>query len=95
MQWNMGNIFNASEEIAKMAEYPGIRMYQVKMMTSQNPQDDLMNEDWVTWAKTSESNFVSAFSAVCLLTARYMADVMGKDKVLLVCVKKAWYVCWY
>ena len=95
MQWNMGNIFNASEEIAKMAEYPGIRMYQVKMMTSQKPQDDLMDEDWVTWAKTSESNFVSAFSAVCLLTARYMADVMGKDKVLLVCVKKARYVCRY
>ena len=45
------------------------------------PQDDLMHEDWKSWANTSESVFVSAFSAVCLLTARYMADVLGKDKV--------------
>ena len=45
------------------------------------PQDDLMHEDWRVWAKTNESVFVSAFSAVCLLTARYMADVLGKDKV--------------
>jgi hypothetical protein len=40
-----------------------------------------MHEDWKSWANTSESVFVSAFSAVCLLTARYMADVLGKDKV--------------
>ena len=45
------------------------------------PQDDLMHEDWRSWAKTNESVFVSAFSAVCLLTARYMADVLGKNKV--------------
>ena len=38
MQWNMGSIFNASEEIINMKNYPGIRMYQVKMMQSQNPQ---------------------------------------------------------
>ena len=38
MQLNMGSIFNASEEIINMKNYPGIRMYQVKMMQSQNPQ---------------------------------------------------------
>ena len=38
MRWNMGSIFNASEEIINMKNYPGIRMYQVKMMQSQNPQ---------------------------------------------------------
>jgi sialate O-acetylesterase len=82
MQWNIGGIFNASEEIAKMAEYQNIRMYFVKLMTSDEPQEDLMNEDWAIWAKSSQTNYVSAFSAVCLLTARYMADAIGKDKVL-------------
>ena len=38
MRWNMGSIFNASEEIVNMKNYPGIRMYQVKMMQSQTPQ---------------------------------------------------------
>ena len=82
MQWNIGGIFNASEEISKLAEYPNIRMYFVKLMTSDEPQEDLMNEDWAIWAKSSQTNYVSSFSAVCLLTARYMADAMGKDKVI-------------
>jgi len=81
MQWNMGGIFNADEEIAAMAEYPNIRMYFVKLMTSDTPQDDLVAEQWTEWAKTRESNMVRSFSAVCLLTARYMADQMGKNKV--------------
>ena len=42
MQWNMGSIFNASEEIVNMKNYPGIRMYQVKMMQSQNPQGAIL-----------------------------------------------------
>merc|ERR1712209_58375 len=50
-------------------------------MTSESPQEDLLDEDWNVWAKSSQSNYVSSFSAVCLLTARYMADQMGKDKV--------------
>ena len=82
MQWNIGGIFNATEEIAKMTDYPGIRMYFVKLMTSDTPQDDLVAEQWTEWAKTSESNMVKSFSAVCLLTARYMADTIGKDKVI-------------
>ena len=82
MQWNMGGIFNATEEIAAMEEYPNIRMYFVKLMTSNTPQDDLMAEDWTAWEKTTSTNRVKQFSAVCLLTARYMADALGKDKVI-------------
>ena len=82
MQWKFGDIFNATEEIEKIKEYPGIRMYQVKMMLSQEQQDDLMEEDWIIWSNTNESVVVSQFSAVCLLTARYMADILGKDKVI-------------
>jgi len=40
-----------------------------------------MAEDWTAWEKTTSTNRVKQFSAVCLLTARYMADAMGKDKV--------------
>lgn len=90
MQWKFGDIFNATEEIEKMKEYPGIRMYQVKMMLSQEQQDDLMEEDWIIWANTSESVVVSQFSAVCLLTARYMADILGKDKVFGL-IETNWY----
>ena len=81
MQRAMNSIFNASEEIAAMEEYPNIRMYFVKLMTSNTPQDDLMAEDWTAWEATTNTQRVSKFSAVCLLTARYMADAMGKDKV--------------
>ena len=67
-----------------MSEYSGIRMYKVKMMKSDQPQDDLMDEDleWKNnWAKSSNTDLVQTFSAVCLLTIQYMADVLGKDKV--------------
>ena len=82
MQRSMNSIFNASEEIAAMEEYPNIRMYFVKLMTSNTPQDDMMAEEWTDWEKTTSTNRVKQFSAVCLLTARYMADAMGKDKVI-------------
>ena len=85
MQWNIGAIFNASQEVSKMAEYSGIRMYKVKMMKSDQPQDDLMDEDldWKNnWVESADTDLVQTFSAVCLLTVRYMADVLGKDKVM-------------
>ena len=46
MQLNMGSIFNASEEIINMKNYPGIRMYQVKMMQSQFPQGTIHILRW-------------------------------------------------
>ena len=81
MEWNMNGIFDAQEEITKTADYPNIRMYKVKHIISHEPQDDLLEEDFTAWAKSNETNLVGQFSAVCLLTARYMADVLGKDKV--------------
>merc|ERR1719228_679690 len=79
MQFTMGGIFNATTEIAAMSEYPGIRLYRVVHMTSDEPQDDLMNEDAITWVKSNNAARVGQFSAVCLLTAKYMADVLGKE----------------
>ena len=81
MQFTMNGIFNSTEEIAMMSEYPGIRLYRLKAMTSDEPQDDLIGEDFITWANTKDAYKVKSFSAVCLLTAKYMADVLGKEKV--------------
>ena len=81
MAFRMGGIFNSLEEIAMISEYPGIRMYRVKQMISDEPQDDLMEEDTIQWSKTNDTAMVNLFSAVCLLTAKYMADVLGKEKV--------------
>ena len=82
MEWPMSAIFNAQEEIAKLAEYPNIRMYKLKWLTSDQPENDLLEEDFTKWAKSNETEYVNPFSAVCLLTARYMADTLGKDKVI-------------
>ena len=53
-------------------------------MTSPKPQEDLMTVNYYkTWVSSSDEVGVSSFSAICLLTAKYMADVLGKDKVIL------------
>ena len=54
---------------------------KVSLMTSDAPQDDLMKQDFDIWASTSDTNYAQRFSAVCLLTASYMAEVLGKNKV--------------
>ena len=79
--WDAGGVLNSEEEITKTAEYPNIRMFKLALMTASNPQDDLKETEFETWARSDDSTSVSQFSAVCLLTARYMADVLGKDKV--------------
>ena len=80
----MGGIFNSAEEILKLSEYPNPKMFRVKMMSASEPQNDLMDfEDrWEKWASVNETLYVRRFSAVCLLTAKYMADILGKSKVL-------------
>ena len=79
--WDGNGVFNSTEEIAYMAEYSNIRMFRLAYMYSDEPQDDLSGLDFDAWAKPDEVDKVKKFSAVCLLTARYMADVLGKDKV--------------
>ena len=83
MVWQMGGIFNSAEEMSKLSEYPNLKMFRVKTMTSSEPQNDLMEfeDKWEKWASVNETSYVRRFSAVCLLTAKYMADVMGKNKV--------------
>ena len=79
--WDQGGVFYSEEEIAKTAEYPNIRMFKLQLQASAEPQDDLNNLDFEYWAKTDDVNAIKRFSAVCLLTARYMADVLGKEMV--------------
>ena len=80
----MGGIFNSAEEILKLSEYPNLKMFRVKMMSASEPQNDLMDfeDGWEKWASVNETLYVRRFSAVCLLTAKYMADILGKSKVL-------------
>ena len=80
MHFRMAGIFNAQEELDRLEEFPNFRLMQVAMMTNDAPQDDLMKEDFVIWATTSDRSYTSRFSAVCLLTASYMAEVLGKNK---------------
>ena len=80
MEWRIDSIFNADEEVASMADYYNFRMFRLPHITSDKRQDDLLDKTR-TWADTSDIDSLKPFSAVCLLTAKYMADVLGKDKV--------------
>ena len=91
MQMGMGEILNSTEEMARMADYPMIRMYSVQLTTSETPMDDLVKENpfqKTSWARTTDTfpadpnkPLITYFSAVCLLYATNIADVYGKDKV--------------
>ena len=91
MQMGMGEILNSTEEMARMADYPMIRMYSVQLTTSENPMDDLVKENpfqKTSWARTTDTfpadpnkPLITYFSAVCLLYATNIADVYGRDKV--------------
>ena len=81
MGWTMDGIFNSDQELDRLAEeFPNFRLMKIKLMTSDTPQDDLMEEDFGIWAKTVDKGYTDRFSAVCLLTASYMAEILGKDK---------------
>ena len=90
MEWRMSAIFNASQEVQKSAEYWNIKLYRVQHITMTEPQDDLVAQDFDHWADTSESNMVSLFSAMCLLTAQHMSDVLGKTNVLFGLIESNW-----
>ena len=83
MEWRFGNIFNSEDEMAQILEYSNIKLFKLEHMTSPEPQEDLMTVNYYkTWVPISDTNGVRGFSAVCLLTAKYMADVLGKTKVI-------------
>ena len=70
MWFKTAQILNAEEEISKFLDYPNIRMFAVRKMTSTEPQNDLMEtyHNWNRWASVNETQYVKDFSAVCLLT---------------------------
>ena len=82
MEWFMKDIFNASHYIETMKNYPNIKLFKLSHMTSSEPQEDLLELDphYQTWTSADKNN-VELFSAVCLLTARFMADILGQNKV--------------
>ena len=52
----MGGIFNSSEEIAKMAEYPNIRLFRINHATASEPQDDFNGNAVINWVSTTDVN---------------------------------------
>ena len=79
--WDGNGVLNSAEELEKMTEYRNIRMFKLDRMYSLDIQDDLIKDQSIGWTSTQDTESTKQFSAVCLLTARYMADVLGKDKV--------------
>ena len=80
MKWPLEGIFNGSQEIADLAEYKNFRLFHLPEMASNEKQNDLLIKD-VRWTSTSDAESLKTFSAVCSLTAKYMANVLGQDKV--------------
>lgn len=70
----MGSIFDFEAEIADIASYHNIRLYKLPHMGHPQPQEDLMSEDFTIWASTNQTQYVSRFSAICLLTIKNMAQ---------------------
>ena len=85
MGWALLGIDNKDEEVERLKEFPNIKMFRLARMTSETPQDDLIEleyEKWNgKWVSTSDSDLTKRFSAICVLTASYMAEVLGKNKV--------------
>ena len=77
MEWNMNNIFNATEEIADSATYTNIRMYKANLFTSEVEEDDLVGGGWGGWYSPDDPNYLGQFSAVCFLYARSLTDRMA------------------
>ena len=94
MGWAMRGIFNLEAELARLAQnYPNFRFITVAKMANETVQDDLMMDDDEVnvWSSTSvlDEKKVRAFSSVCILTASYMADVLGKNKTFGL-IQSAW-----
>merc|ERR1712062_930369 len=67
MGWAMRGVTNRTEEVAKTAEYPNIRMYRNERMYNDTPQDDISEEYFDVWAKSDDADHVLLFSSICLL----------------------------
>ena len=80
MKWPLEGIFNGTQEIVDLAEYKNFRLFHLPEMASNEKQNDLLIKD-VKWTSTSDVESMKKFSAVCSLTAKFMANVLGKDKV--------------
>jgi sialate O-acetylesterase len=83
MEWSMGQIFNATEEVAASAEYTNIRMYRINYLTSDTEQDDLISEIWDSWSEPTDVGRLNSFSAICFLYARGISQKLSRRKVKL------------
>lgn len=86
MEWRLDATFNAAAEIADIANYPNIKLYRVDHLGHPEPQDDLLSEHVQSkhWGRTNDTYFVSQFSAICLLTIKYMSEQLPEKHFGLV-----------
>ncbi|KAK2169934.1 hypothetical protein NP493_1171g00022 [Ridgeia piscesae] len=79
MQFGVGQIFNASEEIAKAKNYPHIRLFDAKMVSSAVPLPDLpgVSLQWRLPSNSSLGGSWTFFSAVCWLYGKYLHETLG------------------
>ncbi|HBL74765.1 MAG: hypothetical protein A2W90_15115 [Bacteroidetes bacterium GWF2_42_66] len=82
MQWSVKNSNNAEEEIAA-ANYPGIRLFQVPMIVSQHPLEDISGGEW----KICSPETVPGFSAVGYFFGR---ELHQKLDVAVGIIQSAW-----
>lgn len=76
MEFRMGSIYNATEEIDYSRSYTDIRFTKVNHGTAEK-SDDTWDIDLAHPWSDSKSNNLNAFSAVCYLYARNIYDKLG------------------
>ena len=72
----MNYIFNSSAEMADAANWPNIQLFRVPPIAAATPQQRFNTTTALRW-QTASPQAVSDFSAVCYLTARNLARVLG------------------
>ncbi|KAE8592125.1 hypothetical protein XENTR_v10018651 [Xenopus tropicalis] len=76
MEMTVSQVFNASEELAKAADYPTIRLFTAALEVSLEELDDLAKVD-LQWSAPTPENLGNGeftyFSAVCWLFGRHLS----------------------
>ena len=80
MARRMDEIFDYSAEIEKSLSYTNIRIRKVGFQASDTEQENISKAGG-KWFDASDKKRLTAFSAVCFLYARELADMLGGNKV--------------
>jgi hypothetical protein len=66
-------------------------MYKTNRATSPREETDLVFGGWDGWHTPANATALADFSAVCFLTAKYLTDLMGRDKTKVIgLIESSW-----